>query len=515
MIPFRLSCLPGLLLAFLAAAPAGLAAAPPYDDFRLTTLATGLNGPTAIVEAPDGSGRLFVLEQWATPDDLPEGRVRIIDATGTLLPTPYLRQPMSGGVSNEQGLLGIAFDPDFAHNGTLYITYTAPASDPRLGSVPDQVLKRLVATDPSADVFAGSQQDVLRIPDIYWNHNGGNIVFGPDGHLYWGMGDGGSGGDPNGFSQDLWKKTVSGRDYYLLGKMLRLDVRNPTAAAPANQCGATPGQPAPYSIPADNPYAGAGDRCGEIWLHGLRNPWRWSFDRKTGDLWIGDVGQNYYEEVDLRAAGDAGNRNYGWAKCEGFHYYSPSGPGLDCPQTTGTVAPVLEYPHAYGCSITGGYRYRGPVASLQGEYLFSDYCAGGLRAAREDTGGWSWEAVPLPAGSSLPGVFSFGEDLSGNLYVISGNGNIWRLDPDGVPTYTVTPQAGAHGALLPAVPQQVPQGGSTHFTLVPDSGYVVDAVSGCGGSLLGLVWTTGPVTADCTVTARFRAGDILFANGFE
>src|SRR5690606_16174050 len=261
-------------------------------DLVVTQVASGLSGATGMAAPNDGSGRIFITENTSGT-----GRIRIVDAGGNILSPAYYTRSITGGAGDEQGLLGIAMDPDFATNGTFYITYTAPGSDPELGSEPDQVLMRLVADDPAANVFSGTQTVVLRIPDPYWNHNGGNIQFGPDGYLYWGMGDGGSGGDPNDFAQNLWKKTVGGKSYYLLGKMMRLDVRNPVVTAPANQCGATAGQPAEYSIPADNPYAGATDKCGEIWLHGLRNPWRWSFDRFTGDLVIGDVGQNQYEEI--------------------------------------------------------------------------------------------------------------------------------------------------------------------------------------------------------------------------
>ncbi len=292
----------------------------------LTQIASGLSGPTALATPNDGSGRRFVVENLSGT-----GRLRIIDAGGNLLATPYWSHAISGGPGNEQGMLGLAFDPDFISNGTLYVTYTAPGSDPKLGTEPDQVLIRLVASTPGANVFSGSEQVVARIPDIYWNHNGGNILFGPDNYLYWGMGDGGSGGDPNDFAQNLWKKTVSGKSYYLLGKMLRLDVRHPTASAAANQCAASSGQPAQYSIPADNPFAGDPAKCGEIWLYGLRNPWRWSFDRQTNDLVIGDVGQNAWEEIDFRAYGSTGNRNYGWRLCEATATTIPAVPAPPAP----------------------------------------------------------------------------------------------------------------------------------------------------------------------------------------
>ena len=478
----------------------------------LTQVASGLSGPTAIVAPNDGSGRLFVIENTSSL-----GRVRVIDAAGNLLATPFYTHATTGGSGQEQGMLGLAFDPDFASNGTLYLTYTAPAGDPRLGTQPDQVLIRLVASAPSANVFAGSEKVVLRIPDIYYNHDGGNIVFGPDNHLYWGMGDGGSGGDPNGFAQNLWKKTVSGKDYYLLGKMMRLDVRNPTASAPANQCGATAGQPAEYSIPADNPYAGASNQCGEIWLYGLRNPWRWSFDRKTGDLVIGDVGQNVYEEVDFRAAGSTANRNYGWNWCEGNHYYNPFSSGTDCPASTGSVAPVIEYSHNSngGCAITGGYVYRGPVEELRGKYLFSDYCDGTIRIATPDPTAATWSHTPM-TGTPFMNVYSFGEDMDGNVYVIDGGGGkIYRIDGSPAVTHVVTPQAGVGDAIAPNLPQTVDENDVAVFVVTPAANYAIDAVTGCGGSLSGSNYTTAPVTADCTVMATFQPTDIIFEDGFD
>ncbi|MBN8728835.1 MAG: PQQ-dependent sugar dehydrogenase [Xanthomonadales bacterium] len=492
--------LPIFGLALLPAIAVGQVTLP--TDVVLTQVASGLSGPTAIVSPHDASGRMFVVENRSG-----EGRLRIIDAGGNLLATPYWSRAITGGSGSEQGMLGLAFDPDFATNGVLYVTYTAPGSDPRLGSQPDQVLTRLTASDPAANVFSGSEDVVLRIPDPYWNHNGGNIVFGPDNLLYWGMGDGGSGGDPNGFSQDLWKKAASGGTYYLLGKMMRLDVRHPATVAAANQCGATPGQPAQYSIPADNPYAGASDKCGEIWLYGLRNPWRWSFDRKTGDLVIGDVGQNQYEEIDFRAVGDTGNNNYGWRLCEGNHYYTPSGSGTTCPATTGTVAPVIEYSHAStgGCSVTGGYIYRGPIASLHGRYVFSDYCGGKIWLTGADplVNGWQYAAL---AGTPGMNTYSFGEDEIGNLYAVDGGGRIYRFDSTTVPTtYVITPLAGQHGALVPGLPQTVEEGETVAFSVNPDPGYAIGEVSGCGGSLAGTTYTTAPASADCTVTASFVA----------
>ncbi len=496
---FVVSLLPCCMVAAATHAPSAVS---------LTELTDDLSGPTGMAAPNDGSGRLFVVENVGS-----QGRVRIIDAGGNLLATPYYTHAISGGAGSEQGMLGIAIDPAFASNGTLYLTYTAPGSDPRLGDSPDQVLVRLQASNPAANTFAGSEQVVLRVPDPYSNHNGGGIAFGPDNYLYWGMGDGGSGGDPEDFARNLWKKTVDGKSYYLLGKMLRLDVRHPTAAAAANQCGASTGQPAQYSIPASNPYAGASDKCGEIWLYGLRNPWRWSFDRSNGDLVIGDVGQNAWEEVDFRAHGSSANRDYGWRLCEARHYHHPSGSGSDCPATTGTVAPVIERAQGSGvCSITGGYIYRGPVLELRGKYVFSDYCGGGIQAATPGGANWSYSALPgLPSMS----VVSFGEDTVGNLYVIDGGGSIYRFDGPTGGTHTVTPQAGAGGSLTPSQPQTAEDGDTVTFTVTPDPTWAIAAVTGCGGVLGGFTYVTAAISTDCTVSATFAPDDLIFFDGFE
>ncbi|KAB2898471.1 MAG: PQQ-dependent sugar dehydrogenase [Dokdonella sp.] len=504
----RLREIPHLIPALLCAALAG-AGAPASAAVTLTPVATGLTAPVGVVAPNDGSGRLFIIDSASG-----QGRIRVVDGSGNLQATPYYTRAITGGPWDEQGMLGLAFDPQFASSGTLYVTYTAPGSDPRLGAEPDQVLVRLTATDPAANVFAGSEQVVLRIPDIYSNHNGGGIAFGPDNYLYWGMGDGGSGGDPNNFAQNLWKKSVGGNSYYLLGKMLRLDVRTPTTSAAANQCGAVAGQPAQYSIPADNPFAGASDKCGEIWLYGLRNPWRWSFDRQTHDLVIGDVGQNAWEEIDFRAYGASDDRNYGWSLCEGRHYYDASGSGTTCPATTNTVAPVIEVAHGgSSCSITGGYVYRGPVAELQGKYLFSDYCGGDIRIATPGGASWSYTVLAdAPTGN----VSSFGEDSVGNLYVVDlGTNAVYRFDGPAGTTHVVTPQAGAGGSLTPGTPQTVPHGATVGFTVTPAAGHLIGTVTGYGGTLAGSQYTTAPVTADCTVSASFTLDDLIFADGFD
>lgn len=242
-----------MLLLPLFASAAGARALP---QVVLTPVATGAGQPVMLAEPNDNSGRVFVVDRT--------GALHIINH-GKLLPTPYLS--IAVPTQSEQGLVGMAFDPDFASNGIIYVTFAAPSSDAKLGAIEDQVLARFTASDPAANVFAGTRTDVLRIPDIYPNHNGGDIHFGPDGYLYWGMGAGGSGGDPHDFAQSLTPKIVDGHSYYLLGKMLRLDVRHGTSIATSETCGGAVGTALQYKIPADNPFAGVANTntCDEIY----------------------------------------------------------------------------------------------------------------------------------------------------------------------------------------------------------------------------------------------------------
>ena len=392
------------------------AGAGPLGDVQLTPFITsGLEQPLAVRSPHDGSGRLFVVERG--------GAIRVV-VNGSLLPTPYYSRAVDTG-DIERGLLGLAFDPQFAANGTFYIVYTAAGAG-------GERLVRLVAKNPAANVFAGSEAEVMRVP-LFYNHNGGDIHFGPDGFLYWSTGSGTGSFDPEDLAQNLWKKTVGGQTYYLMGKILRLDVRTPTASAAANMCGATAGAAATYSIPAGNPYASEQQRCGEIWLYGFRNPWRFSIDRANGDLWIGDVGEGAWEEIDRRASGDGGNRNYGYPQCEGNHHGRPSGSGSGCPAATSTAAPAIEYSHGNSrCSVTGGYRYRGPVSALQGRYVFGDACTGEVLLASESGGSWTFAPLPPGVGAGYGTVAGFGEDEAGNLYLADlVKGGIWRFDGEG------------------------------------------------------------------------------------
>lgn len=295
-------------------------------------------------------------------------------------------------VGNEEGLLGLAFDPDFRSNGYFYVYYTA--NPPRRS-----VLSRFsTSADDPNKADKGSELVLLEVAQPYSNHNGGQITFGPDGYLYIGLGDGGAGGDPHGYGQS--RST-------LLGKILRIDVR---ASSESEK----------YEIPKDNPFVSMPNVRGEIWAYGLRNPWRFSFDRATGLLWVADVGQNDYEEVDIIEKGG----NYGWNIMEGSHCYPPS--RTNC-NKEGLKMPIAEYDHNEGCSITGGYVYRGSkLKMLYGAYIYGDYCSGKIWALRYD-GSKVTEHLEI-IDSNLT-ISSFGEDEEGELYILSFDGRIYRFKP--------------------------------------------------------------------------------------
>jgi glucose/arabinose dehydrogenase len=351
---------------------------------RLLEVASGLSVPLYLTSPPNDAHRLFIVEKT--------GGVRVVK-DGTLLVTPFL--DLSGKVSSggEQGLLGLAFDPNYASNGRFFVHYTDAAGDTRVSSF------QVSANPDVAD--AGSEQVILTATQPYSNHNGGQLVFGPDGMLYLGLGDGGASGDPQGRGQDLSD---------LLSSVIRIDVR----AGPS------------YIVPPDNPFVAQAGARPEIWSYGLRNPWRFSFDRGTGDLYIADVGEGRFEEVDISpAAGGAGKgANYGWSRMEGNHCF-PSG---QCDQV-GLTSPAYEYSHSNGCSITGGYVYRGSaIPALQGLYFFADYCQGWVRSFRY-TGGAATELTEWQA--LLPGGFitSFGEDAAGELYLMIQSGRVFKIVP--------------------------------------------------------------------------------------
>jgi len=355
----------------------------PPNDVRpaLQKIADGLQRPTFLTHAGDGSGRLYITEQ--------PGRVRVWQA-GQLLAEPFLDiTDRVGSRANEQGLLSIAFSPDFPQSRCFFVNYTD-----RQGAT---VIAGFLANENALAADPGSEWQVMRIPQPYANHNGGQIAFGPDGMLYIGMGDGGSAGDPQNFAQNPRS---------LLGKLLRIDVSESSAAQP-------------YRSPSDNPSFGP-DAPPEIWASGLRNPWRFSFDRLTGDLYIADVGQNRFEEVNFQPAGQGG-QNYGWKFREGFEPFAGDPRGLVL------TDPIFQYDHSQGCSITGGYVYRGAVLpSLAGAYLFGDYCSGLVWALRQGDGE-VWQSEVLF--STDLNISTFGEDEVGELYLIDHGGVVYQLVP--------------------------------------------------------------------------------------
>ncbi|MBC7788694.1 MAG: PQQ-dependent sugar dehydrogenase [Anaerolineae bacterium] len=344
----------------------------------LDTVASGLSSPLYLT-APAGDARQFIVEQG--------GRILVVE-NGSVLSTPFLdigSKITSGG---ERGLLSVAFHPRYASNGFFYVNYTDLSGDTRVERY--RVSGNRNAADPT------SAKLIITISQPFSNHNGGLVMFGPDGMLYIGMGDGGSGGDPQGHGQNRQS---------LLGKILRLNVDLGD----------------PYSIPPDNPYVGGGGRP-EIWANGMRNPWRFSFDRVGGFLYVADVGQNQWEEINA-VASQSGGLNYGWNIAEGNHCYASSACDL-----SGLVRPVLEYGRSQGCSVTGGFVYRGTrMTALSGTYFYSDYCSGWLRSFRLVNGA-ATEAREWPVGD-LGNVLSFGEDSAGELYVLSSSGHVYRLVP--------------------------------------------------------------------------------------
>jgi len=339
-------------------------------------------GPLAIAAPDDGSGRLFVVAQ--------DGRIWVVDADGTVEPNPMvdLRDRLTSG--GEQGLLGLALHPGFPSDPRAFVNYTNKDGDTVIASL------TLDASDPNR-LDPASHQRILFVDQPFANHNGGDLHFGPDGYLYAFFGDGGSGGDPQNNGQNRQA---------LLGKILRLDIDHPSGDLA-------------YSAPAGNPFVGAAGRD-EIWLMGLRNPWRNSFDRATGDLWIGDVGQGAWEEIDVARAG-VGGLNLGWNRMEGNHCYPP---GADC-STDGLTRPVTEYGHDLGCTVVGGYVYRGTkYPALAGVYLFADYCSVSIFAFDPRTDAFR---DPVEVGDGGGDISSFGEDAVGELYVTHLNGDVSRV----------------------------------------------------------------------------------------
>lgn len=341
---------------------------PNPNNYEWRLIASGLNRPVDVQSAFDGSGRLFIIEKY--------GIIRVYE-NDQLLEQPFLNiDDRVNDDSNEMGLLGLAFHPDYEQNGFFYVNYT--------GRGGNTFISRFQAGGNVAD--AGSESILLKVNQPYPNHNGGAVVFGPDGYLYLGLGDGGAGGDPHKNGQN----TTS-----LLGKILRIDV---------NSGG-------PYSIPSDNPFGN------EVWAYGLRNPWRLSFDRSTGDLWIGDVGQGDWEEIDYLPAGSPGGANFGWSIMEGNH-------GYDGQTQPGLLLPAAEYSHSSGgCSVTGGYVYRGAMPEWNGIYLYGDYCSGYVWGLILSEGQWQSQLLF----ETNVRITSFGQDESGEIFFASDAGGVYVL----------------------------------------------------------------------------------------
>jgi len=359
--------------------PLPAASIPDPENYSWVQVAEGFSQPLLLTNAGDGSQRLFVLSQVGTIWIISDGQV---------LPEPFLdiRNKVNNR-SNEQGLLGLAFHPNYAENGYFYVNYT-------FGSGDTQISRFQVSADPNlADV--DTESSLLQVEQPYSNHNGGHLEFGPDGFLYISLGDGGSGGDPDGNGQSTDT---------LLGSLLRIDVDNDT----------------PYGIPADNPFVNSAGSP-EVWAYGLRNPWRFSFDSLSGDLFIADVGQNIWEEIDYLPSAFPSGANFGWNYFEGFHAYegNPS-------EGQNLIAPIWEYDHSNGrCSVTGGVVYRGErLPAWQGVYIFGDYCSGEVFALTQDSAGqWQHELV-----YSLPELItSFGLDEQGEIYLLGRNGGLFTL----------------------------------------------------------------------------------------
>ncbi len=341
----------------------------------------GLESPLYVTHAGDGTGQLFLVEQGGT--------IRVMDQ-GVLQGVPFLdlhNRVWTKG--DEQGLLGLAFHPDHRRNGRLFVNYNRRED----GAT---VLAEYSRRGQSLQVSPSTERILMVVPQPYLNHNGGMVTFGPDGYLYIGRGDGGSRGDPQNRAQNTQE---------WLGKILRIDVDRGR----------------PYAIPADNPFAASGGRP-EIFALGIRNPWRFSFDRETGMLWLADVGQHKWEEVDLVIAGG----NYGWRIMEGSHCYNPD---HDC-NPEGLIFPITEYGHEQGrCSITGGYVYRGrTMPALRGTYLFGDYCSGELFALSASANR-KLSTAPRVLMQTGFRISSFGEDEAGEVYIVDHKGGLYRLAP--------------------------------------------------------------------------------------
>jgi glucose/arabinose dehydrogenase len=383
-----------LLCMLLSAAACGSGSSGPGASggaarVTLAPLIRGLDKPLGISVPGDGSGRLFIAEK--------AGMIKVFDGR-FLLPTPFLDlTERVDDDADERGLLGVAFHPSYESNGLFYVHYT------RAGATPDEqgdvvVAEYRVSSDPNIGDAASERILLVAEHSAVLGHNGGQLAFGPDGALYVAIGDGDLEDAPARNAQNL---------DVLVGKILRIRVDGGAG----------------YTVPADNPFVGATAGADEIWAYGLRNPWRFSFDALTGDLYIGDVGQDLQEEVNVQFAADPGGRNYGWPYVEGTHCQPVERPCNDPAFTP----PVLSYDHgAAGCAVTGGYVYRGPPSALDGAYVYGDFCTGTISAARLVDGAWT--TAPLVDSGFAISAFGQGED--GRLYVVAfDHGTVLRIDP--------------------------------------------------------------------------------------
>jgi len=352
-------------------------------NLTLQPIVKGLKEPTFVGGPADGSRRLFMLER--------PGRVRVADADGTLHPTPLLDVSDNTSTSTEEGLLGLAFDPAFTENGYIYIDYTA-------NDASVQIVRYTVSPGQPDQVDPSTASTIMSIPKRSKYHNGGTLAFGPDGYLYISLGD-------DEASEEAQQLTS------IYGKILRVDVDSSQ----------------PYAIPPSNPFVNQAGARGEIWAYGFRNPWRFSFDRATGDLWVGDVGDAKLEELDMEPANSHGGENYGWPYLEGTECIDTS----HC-HDPNLVAPLATYGHNMNCAIIGGYVYRGPtVAALTGSYLFGDLCTGGV-FTMTGSAQQGWERVEL--GFNPIKIDSFGEDPDSNVYVADMQGGvIYRIVDGSIP----------------------------------------------------------------------------------
>jgi glucose/arabinose dehydrogenase len=369
---------------------------PPHPSIalRLEQVNAGLSFPLFLTAPPNDMLRLFVVEKG--------GRIRILNrANGAVIAT-FLDISSLVSTGSEQGLLGLAFDPQYDSNRRFYVSYTDSSGN--------SVIARYLRNLNNANLAVGTADlTILVVGQPFTNHNGGMIAFGADGFLYVGLGDGGSGGDPGNRAQNMNE---------LLGKLLRIDINSDDFPEATRN----------YAIPASNPFAGQAGIRGEIWSLGLRNPWRFSFDRQTGDLYVADVGQGDWEEVNAStaASGAGSGINYGWRIMEGMHCFNPAS---GC-NMTGLTLPVVEYEHPTGCSVTGGYVYRGSVIpALQGTYFYGDFCAGFVRSFRLAADGSATEESSWPSLGPGGNITSFGQDTAGELYIMTSGGGLFRIVP--------------------------------------------------------------------------------------